>query len=156
MSPTANPQTGRTRLFTDEDLKVFDLINSMREDDKSYEDIHIALKAGERGAAPAVSPEEVRAIVTGEIEKQLSLEIQILRRQLALAEERVKEYDELKEANIRLQTERDSEKRRADELAEQLKAAQDKMESTLRELGRAYHEGYLEGMKHQDTEHKDD
>ena len=47
LSVTANPETGRTRLFTDEDLKVLDLVNTMRNDNKSYEDIHVALAAGE-------------------------------------------------------------------------------------------------------------
>jgi DNA-binding transcriptional MerR regulator len=155
LSVTANPESGRTRLFTEEDLKVFDLVNRMREDNKSYDDIHAALIAGERGNGPGVSPEDIRALVTGETERQLALEIQILRRQLSIAEERVKEHDELKTKSIRLEAEKEGEKRRADELQAQLKVAQEKIENLLRESGRAYHEGYVDGMKFKDNNKND-
>ena len=147
LSVTANPETGRTRLFTDEDLKVLDLVNTMRNDNKSYEDIHVALAAGERGNGSSFSPEEVRALITGDMERQLSLEIQMLRRQLTTAEERMKDYNEVKEQKIRLEIEKDAEKRRADELSDKLKEAQDKLESLFREVGKSYHEGYIAGLK---------
>jgi DNA-binding transcriptional MerR regulator len=155
LSATANPEAGRTRLYTDDDLKVFDLVYRMRDENRSYEDIHASLLAGERGNSPAVSPEEVRAIITGEVERQLSLEINILRKQLSLAEDRLKEFDVLKENNIRLQTELDAEKRRAEEINNQLKAAMDKQEMLLREMGRTYHQGFLEGMKQHDQDSTD-
>ena len=150
LSVTANPEMGRTRLFTEEDFKVFDLVNTMRQDDKSYDEIHAALMAGERGNSPNLSPEDVRAMITGEMEKQLALEIQLLRRQLSMAEEKLKELEELKAKSIRLEAEKEAEKRRADEMAARLNEAQEKLETLLREVGKSYHEGYMAALKSRD------
>lgn len=147
LSVTANPESGRNRLYTDDDLQVLDLIRTMRENSHSYEEIHAALDSGQRGNDPGVSPEELRSLVVGETERKLALEVQMLRRQLAIADERVLELDALRERNIRLDAEKDAEKRRADELGAQLKASQDKLEGLLREVGRAYHEGYIDALK---------
>lgn len=149
LSVTANPEPGKTRIFTEEDMEVFDLINSMRDDKKSYDEIHAALASGERGSSPALSPDDVKAIVAGETERQLSLEIQMLRRQLHAQQEKLQQFDELREENIRLQAEKDAEKRRADELAEQLKGNQEKLEKLLREVGTSYHQGYIAALKEQ-------
>lgn len=52
LSPTANPEKGNTRLFTDDDLKVYDVIVRMSKvEHKTFEQIHMALLAGERGEA---------------------------------------------------------------------------------------------------------
>ncbi len=147
LSVTANPETGRTRFYTDDDIKVLDLVNKMREDSSAYEEIHAALDAGQLGAAPNVSPEELKSIVTGETEKKLSLEIQMLRRQLAVSETQLQELSAVKEKNIRLDTEKEAERRRADELSAQLREAQTKLEGLYREVGRAYHEGYVDALK---------
>ncbi len=146
LSATANPEVGRTRLFSDDDLKVLDLVNKMRNENKSYEEIHAVLATGQRGTGSSFSPEEVRALIGGEMEKQLSLEIQMLRRQLANAEERIKDYEQVKEQNIRLSAEKDAEIRRANEYAENLKDSQAKLETLFREIGKSYHEGYLAGL----------
>ena len=146
-SVTANPEVGRTRIYTEDDLKVIDLIYKMREDSRPYEEIHASLQTGERGSGPGISPEELRSMVTGEMEKQLSLEIQMLRRHLIVAEEKVKEFDDLKAMNIRLEAEKEAEKRRADELILRLQETQAKLESLFREVGKAYHEGYIDALK---------
>ncbi|MCB9454220.1 MAG: MerR family transcriptional regulator [Anaerolineaceae bacterium] len=155
LSATANPETGRVRLFTDDDMKVFDLVNRMRQDNKAYEEIHVALIAGQRGNLPAVSPEDVRAIITGETERRLTLEVQLLRRQLATAEDKLAELDEAKTHNVRLEAEKEAERRRADELAARLDDAQSKLESLFREVGKAYHEGYMAALKDHDREEDD-
>lgn len=146
LSVTANPENGRTRIYGEEDLKIIDLVHQMRNQGHPYEEIHAALDAGQRGAGPGVSPEELKSLVTGETERQLSLEIQMLRRQLAAADERLQELDALREQNIRLDAEKEAEKRRADELANQLKITQEKLEGLLREVGRSYHEGYMDAL----------
>lgn len=147
LSITANPESGRNRLYDEDDLQILDLIHKMRESGSSYEEIHAALDAGQRGSGPGVTPEELRSIVTGETERQLSLEVQMLRRQLAIASERLQEFDVLRERNIRLDAEKEAEQRRAEELSTQLKASQEKLEALLREVGRAYHEGYVAALK---------
>lgn len=50
LSPTATPEKGSTRLFSDTDLAVYDLIVTMKADRKQFEQIHAALKSGQRGA----------------------------------------------------------------------------------------------------------
>ena len=37
LSVTANPEMGRTRLYTEDDMKCLDLIRSMRDNGQSYE-----------------------------------------------------------------------------------------------------------------------
>ena len=147
LSVTANPEMGRTRFYTDDDIKVLDLVNKMRESGSAYEEIHAALDAGQRGMGPNVSPEELKSIVTGETEKKLALEIQMLRRQLAVSESQLQEMNTLKEQTIRLDAEKDAERRRAEELSTQLREAQQKLEGLYREVGRAYHEGYVDALK---------
>lgn len=56
LSPTASPEKGRMRQFTDDDLKVFALIVAMKGQGSVYEDIHIALQRGERGDLPLILP----------------------------------------------------------------------------------------------------
>ena len=147
LSVTANPERGRTRLYTEDDMKCLDLIRNMRDSGQSYEEVHAALDSGQRGVGPSVSPEELKSIVTGETEKKLSLEVQMLRRQVEIAEANLQEFNMVKERAIRLDAEKEAEKRRANELSVQLKEAQDKLEGLLREVGRAYHEGFVDGLK---------
>lgn len=149
LSITANPESGRNRLYDEDDLSILDLVHKMRDASHSYEEIHAALDAGQRGQGPGVSPEELKSIVTGETERKLALEVQMLRRQLAIADERVQELEVLRERNIRLDAEKEAEKRRSEELSAQLKASQEKLESLFREVGRAYHEGYIDALKEQ-------
>ena len=147
LSVTANPEQGKTRLYTEEDIPILDLVNKMRENGNSYEEIHAALDAGQVGMGINVSPEELKSIVTGETEKKLSLEIQMLRRQLATAESQLHDLNALKEQNIRLDAEKEAERRRAEELSTQLREAQQKLEGLYREVGRSYHEGYVDALK---------
>jgi DNA-binding transcriptional MerR regulator len=48
LSPSANPEKGRTRRFTESDMQVFSTINRMREEGAHFEDIHAALGTGYR------------------------------------------------------------------------------------------------------------
>jgi DNA-binding transcriptional MerR regulator len=52
LSPMANPSQGRKRLFTPDDVKAFALVHDYRERGYTYEDIHLALKTGQRGEIP--------------------------------------------------------------------------------------------------------
>lgn len=56
LSPTANPEKGRARQFTDDDLEVYALIVDLKAQNRLYEDIHIALQRGERGDPPLILP----------------------------------------------------------------------------------------------------
>jgi DNA-binding transcriptional MerR regulator len=65
LSPAANPGTGRTRKFTEDDLRVFALIAQMKNEGAVYADIHTELKKGTRGEPPVV-PDEMIPIATTE------------------------------------------------------------------------------------------
>lgn len=52
LSPGATPGQGRRRIFTEEDLKVFALINEMLKSGSRYGDIGASLFNGARGAIP--------------------------------------------------------------------------------------------------------
>ena len=52
LSPTAMPGKGRTRHFTEDDLRVFSQVADIKRSGGTFEDVHIALKAGQRGTLP--------------------------------------------------------------------------------------------------------
>lgn len=75
LSPTANPEKGRQRNFTDDDLQVFALIAEMKEKGATFEEIHAALASGQRGNIPTL-PET--AITPKQSAQVTQLEIQIV------------------------------------------------------------------------------
>jgi len=59
LSPTATPEKNTPRRFTDDDLAVYQLIVTMKEEGKLFEQIHAALRSGERGIAPDMNTSEM-------------------------------------------------------------------------------------------------
>jgi len=55
LSPTGNPEKGRQRNYTDDDLLVFALVADMKAAGKHTPEIHAALAAGQRGTLTASS-----------------------------------------------------------------------------------------------------
>ncbi len=52
LSPTATPPANRQRQFTDDDLAVLSLVVELKTAGATFEDIHAALGAGQRGLTP--------------------------------------------------------------------------------------------------------
>jgi DNA-binding transcriptional MerR regulator len=52
LSPTAQPEKGKKKLFTPEDIEVFALVAEYHGRGLHYEDVHAALKTGQKGIAP--------------------------------------------------------------------------------------------------------
>ena len=52
LSSNANPDSGQTRIFMEEDLQVFALIAETKDRGGTYDDAHARLRAGERGIVP--------------------------------------------------------------------------------------------------------
>lgn len=52
LSPTAQPDAGRKRVFTESDVRVFELVHRLKGEGKFNEDIKAALGAGEMGNMP--------------------------------------------------------------------------------------------------------
>ena len=52
LSPTGVPEAGKVREFTIEDMTILDLVATLKDQKRGYEDIHVALDAGQRGNPP--------------------------------------------------------------------------------------------------------
>lgn len=52
LSPAANPEAGRPRRLLENDLAVLALVADMKGEGKTFEEIHAALNAGQRGVVP--------------------------------------------------------------------------------------------------------
>jgi DNA-binding transcriptional MerR regulator len=143
-SESATPKSGRNRRYDDLDLQVLNLIYALRRDHQSYQVIHAALESGERGTDAGLSGTEMKQ---GESARRLALEVQILRQQLARAEERFRELEALRESTIRLEVEKEAETQRKNTLRIQLSEFAEKVEQVLPEVARAYHAGYVDALK---------
>jgi DNA-binding transcriptional MerR regulator len=75
LSEGANPGSGKHRVFDDNDLRVLSLVSSMKSGDMSLDEIHLALKAGQRGDIPSMLDE--RALEIG-----VNLQLTIARQQV--------------------------------------------------------------------------
>lgn len=126
LSPGATPSAGRQRIFNDSDMRVFALIHEMKGRGALYEDIHAALKTGQRGDLPST----LHSLVPGGATDSRALG---LRKEL----EQVK--SELVATRQKLQEVMESDTKRAgqvDELRIQLESAYKTIERLNREIGR--------------------
>lgn len=80
LSPTANPEKGRARQYSESDLEVFALISEMKAQGRLFSDIKAALGAGQRGDIP-----QSFAVVPSERGKLAALQRQINEMQAALS-----------------------------------------------------------------------
>jgi len=105
LSPTATPEQGKTRRFTENDVTVYDLIVTMKQEGKHFEEIHAALMSGVRGNLPDF---EIGAMTPAQSTAQLRLMQQI--KELQVEVERLRSADirneilsaELKEARAEI------------------------------------------------------
>lgn len=166
LSVTANPGKGRTRNFTEPDLEVFALIDELKKGGSTFADIRASLSNGQRGHAPPLSVTEVRTLISSEQEKRLTLEIEILQRELGNALARAKEAEAIKTENIQLRAQLDASEQRLQEVMAQLREAHEAGEKALREAmkrteelsrqvgemsGQSYVKGFMEGLAHSDN-----
>jgi DNA-binding transcriptional MerR regulator len=153
LSPTATPEKGNTRLFTIDDMRVFSLIAEYSNINKSFTDIHIALKAGERGDAPRIQPEDLDSVAAGEVEIQLSTELNETRELANRLQEELNlmksQFQPVREENIRLQAQIEDRERQLSETKQQLKEAQERIAKLAEEKGDAYVRGIMDAMKQQ-------
>lgn len=147
LSPTATPGKNKHRLFTEADMQVFSLVAELKKQGMTFEEIHAALKSGQRGDPPTLPPEEVQAIVSSDRERRLAIENEYLQQALVRAQEELKqvaaireELQQTKEQNIRLEAQ-----------ITIYKDQQERLEQTIRELsrelGREYAKGFTDGLR---------
>jgi len=161
LSPTATPGKGKHRMYSHDDLRIFALIADQKKQGMVYDEIHGSLDNGQRGDPPSMFPDEVQALVVGEKEQRLSLEVEYLQRsmiqmqrQLEEARQDLKVAEAAREEKIRLEVKLEAEQQRTQEREQriaELKADLDKthqrVEDLLREVGQSYAKGMIEGMK---------
>lgn len=85
LSPTANPGDGRTRQYTEEDVRVLTLVNEMKNSGSRFPDIRASLQNGERGEIPASAPSS--ALAPQERSRLAYLQSQVSELQAALTDE---------------------------------------------------------------------
>lgn len=161
LSPTATPGRGKHRMYTFDDLRVFALVAELKQMGHTYADIHSSLQNGQRGQPPSLPPEEIQALVVGEQERRLSLEVDYLQRNLIRAQQELeeartalKEAMQIREDKIRLETRLEAEQRhildreqQIQELKTELGAAQRRIEELLRESGQQYAKGMIDALQ---------
>jgi DNA-binding transcriptional MerR regulator len=151
LSFMANPGKGRTRSFSDEDMQVLALIAEMKANGSTFEEIHISLGRGQRGDAPALQVEEVKAMISGEQERRLMLEIEYLKRSLQDSVARSAQAEELKEKYIRLEAQveiiKQTDAARIEALTDELGEARKRIEELSRQIGESYAKGFIEALE---------
>jgi hypothetical protein len=159
-------------MFSEEDMAVFSLVSELKGQGRTYTDIHLALRSGQRGAPPVMPPNEVQALMVGDQEKRLALEVDYLQRMLVRTQQELddarSQIAALREAgyeNIRLKEALEHGKERLtdqgkysqeriQQLTEQLLQAQEQLRESLdqrarleREVGQAYAKGIVEALE---------
>lgn len=118
LSPSARPEKGQKRVYTDADLEVFALVAEQKNAGLTFEQIHPMLQSGERGHAP---DPELAMVASTETQKVVTL----TRRVMQLERE-------LNEAN----SDRSMQAGQITELRQQLASAREEVRQLNREIGR--------------------
>ena len=154
LSPTATPGDRQKRVFTDEDMAVFDLVAKGKKERRTFEDIHAALLAGQRGVAPQLPPADIQALSLVAGDRRLvaqvdrlnmllavrSEELERLKAELEAAKEAQQEAAQLKAKVEYLEADRD-------QLKAEAKALTDRVEALAERAGREYAKGYVDALK---------
>lgn len=132
LSSGVTPTGGQHRRFTDDDLEVLALIAQMKDEGKTYDDIHTSLAERKRGIVPdildAQDVETMRIIL-----QRYEHTITSLRNDLTEAQARLRplEHDVVRlEAQLELTQQQQLETQQA-------------LREALKEVGRVYHQGYI-------------
>ena len=154
LSPTANPGNGKNRDFTVDDLEVIDLIAEHKKRQATYDAIHAALKAGQRGNAPELTEQDLQVLAATEGEKKAALEITTLQRtiidlteRLNRAELRAAAVHEVEKENTRLETRLEMTETDLAASRAALKEAQSRVEALIKEAGEQYTKGVMETLQ---------
>src|SRR5688572_12395482 len=102
LSPSAKPGTGKTRRLTIDDMRVLSLVHDMRDQGKDFQDIHIALQAGQRGVAPSELPQQLSALLDSAEKERLELQLAHYQEQVFSLQEQLRDSELLRTENIQL------------------------------------------------------
>jgi DNA-binding transcriptional MerR regulator len=135
LSPTATPEKGRHRYFTEDDVKVFAWIHLRKGEGALYDEIRVELRNGMRGDMP-----EERVVVLASVERQIQIALlqETVERLEIEKDELLEQMRPLQDENIKLRTElhttRDMLQDRITALMEELNTTREKANQELREL----------------------
>ena len=131
-SVEATPGKGVDLQLIEDDMRVLDLISSMRSDRRPSDEIHATLKAGERGNPPEYTPEELDLLVKGDYEKHLSTQVNELNIKIEQLEQENSELktsiQPIRDRNIELEAGRVALEKQIQELKEQLEHERERSE----------------------------
>jgi DNA-binding transcriptional MerR regulator len=147
LSPSGQPGSGKQKVFSDSDMLVLSLIAEMKQQRKTYEEIHVALQAGQRGDLPAMPASRVSALATTDREKSLQLQLTFLQQELLKAQEEMKTLDHVKQNLAHEREERLQIQARYDESLKMIGTFQEQLLNLTKQLGREFNEGYKLGLK---------
>ena len=124
LSPDAKPGAGKTRRFTEEDVKVFALVASMRAGREKAEDIHASLASGSRGMLPDMRDSSITKAMPMQI-AAMQETIGHLRQDLRTAQDENEQYKGQVELLKEMLKEKETQLQEMYQEVARLKAAQD-------------------------------
>jgi DNA-binding transcriptional MerR regulator len=143
LTPEANPGQGRQRFFSAEDMAVFDLIATYKQDGKLFEDIHAALASGQRGGKPDVTPVDLSTMLDTQSNAALINQNEQLARRITQLMAEMENLKAFERENVAL-------KKEVEMLREQMQKTDtqgSEIKTLIREIGRL--EGQLEELRKQ-------
>jgi septal ring factor EnvC (AmiA/AmiB activator) len=143
-SANTAPGKGVDVQLTDEDMQVLSLIASMRVERRPAQDIYATLKSGQRGELPQYTPEEMEALVKGDIEQYLSTQLNELNYQIAELTDKLEQANRdvermrealqpEREARIRAETERTALERRLEDMTSEVQEMRRRYEAQVQD-----------------------
>jgi DNA-binding transcriptional MerR regulator len=154
LSPTGAPQEGKPREFTPDDMAVFDLVAKMKDQNKTYEEIHATLKSGMRGNPPDFDAETLAEITASAGKRQVDLEVQALQQvvmdlknRLAAAQEQASLVEQVKLENRELQTSLRHIETDKEDLRKRLDTVLERVETLSKQLGEEYVRGVMDTLQ---------
>jgi DNA-binding transcriptional MerR regulator len=155
LSATAGGGEGWRR-YTIDDLAVFSLIKELSDKGQRYPDIHTTLRTGQRGTVPSITPEELNALLAGDVERELAEKLASERSEAITLRDQVMALEtkvtSLTEDNIRLETTNEELRKQILRLEGQLRSAVEQGLTKAEEAAR--YKGQLDLIKQWITSRK--
>jgi DNA-binding transcriptional MerR regulator len=156
LSHRANPGKKRNRSYTQQDLEVFALVSNLKHEGLTFEDVHVALRNGERSTPPPLPPNEPLTLTTGKSERELAITIAqqeqtiaLLRQQLIETHAELEELRQVRERSIRLEERLETATHQVSKLEERITELTQKTEELSKEVGQQYARGYTNGIDYE-------
>jgi DNA-binding transcriptional MerR regulator len=156
LNEDAQPGTGKDRIYTPDDLKIISLVAELRNDNLSLPEIHAALRNGQRGEPPALSPDELDELLKTKEEnpdtQELTSALVRATNALKLAEQQLEELENLRVEIATLKTTIEHQTSERTRLEKEIVGLQEEVRQLSKDAGHQYAKGYIDGLK-SDNQH---